>query len=692
MIVKNEALTLERAVKSFEGVATEVVIGVDSSCTDETPQIAERLADVCFTFEWEDDFAKARNQAIEKCSGDWIFILDGHEYLREDCKQHVIALRDRCKPEIKVLAFNLYINPDPFGVPQLFLMQTRMFRNGYGIHYEKPAHNVLVGFDNETEMAGVLDVVIIHQMPPEREKWRIAQRKRMNIGRLREALEKNPNDARSWFYLANTYIDLGMNDEAEKCYLKYLPLSSFGEEKFQALLQLGLIARNKEDWDTAEQRALEALKVQWNRAEAYVLLGEVAYARQDWAEAAHWYWVAANMPPPPSVMFLQGKAYTWLPWRRLADCYMRLGRYDEALECVDKCREWLKDHPELKRAELEIRRRKIAQEAKSLGVSVQLPPPEPLAFPQKPKPLPNGKKRIVITAALDHFVQPLAGHWRQKGHEVKLNKELIWEDIAQADVVFFDFCDQNAILASQRRWPGTVAIRAHRYEIDSGFLNQVSWENVDHLIFVNQVAYRWTKELGLKEPQSPPQISVIKNIVDPQQWRFKNHKPGRKFAWVGYINWKKGIELLMEVCRRLRDWDRKAEIHIAGQFQHSEVERYFWEYVHGNNLSPNVRYHGWLGHEDLDEFLEDKDYILSTSIVEIQCLAVLEAMAKGIKPLIHCWPGADTIYLREWLWRHPEELLGLLETPYESARYRQYVKKHHSPEVICPQFDKLLEL
>ena len=42
---------------------------------------AEKYADILFDFVWKDDFSKARNAVMDKCSGKWYLSIDADEYL-----------------------------------------------------------------------------------------------------------------------------------------------------------------------------------------------------------------------------------------------------------------------------------------------------------------------------------------------------------------------------------------------------------------------------------------------------------------------------------------------------------------------------------------------------------------------------------------------------------------------------------
>jgi len=78
-IVKNEAASLPRSVASLGDAIDELVV-VDTGSTDATVAVAERLGAQVYPFAWQDDFAAARNAALDRAAGDWIFFIDADEF------------------------------------------------------------------------------------------------------------------------------------------------------------------------------------------------------------------------------------------------------------------------------------------------------------------------------------------------------------------------------------------------------------------------------------------------------------------------------------------------------------------------------------------------------------------------------------------------------------------------------------
>ncbi len=78
LIVRDEEALLGNCLASLEGVADEVVV-VDTGSSDGTAALAASLGARCFDFPWQDDFAAARNFALEQATGRYALVIDADE-------------------------------------------------------------------------------------------------------------------------------------------------------------------------------------------------------------------------------------------------------------------------------------------------------------------------------------------------------------------------------------------------------------------------------------------------------------------------------------------------------------------------------------------------------------------------------------------------------------------------------------
>lgn len=91
MIVKNEERYISRCLSSVQDIADEIVIA-DTGSQDNTKDICKSFQARVFDFEWENDFAKARNYALQHAEGDWILVLDADEELDQETGRFLTSL------------------------------------------------------------------------------------------------------------------------------------------------------------------------------------------------------------------------------------------------------------------------------------------------------------------------------------------------------------------------------------------------------------------------------------------------------------------------------------------------------------------------------------------------------------------------------------------------------------------------
>lgn len=80
MIVRNAEKDLPRCLSSVAGVVNEMIIA-DTGSSDGTREIAARYQAHVLQIPWEDDFAKARNRALQGVTAEWVLALDADEEL-----------------------------------------------------------------------------------------------------------------------------------------------------------------------------------------------------------------------------------------------------------------------------------------------------------------------------------------------------------------------------------------------------------------------------------------------------------------------------------------------------------------------------------------------------------------------------------------------------------------------------------
>ena len=284
------------------------------------------------------------------------------------------------------------------------------------------------------------------------------------------------------------------------------------------------------------------------------------------------------------------------------------------------------------------------------------------------------KISFICAAGLDNFIDPiiegLASDYFVRKFIVTTQQE-IYNAIDWGDIIWLEWTNEVAIIGTN--YEGIkgkkVIVRLHSYEVFSNMPSQVNWAVVNKLIFVAPHIRDILKE-SIPDIEKKVKTEVVYNGLDLDNIPFKEREPSFNVAWVGYINYKKNPPMALQVMKRLVDSDKRYILHIAGAYQDLRYKVYLEHMIKEMGLQDNVVFHGWV--DDMEGFWKDKNYLLHTSIHEGHSYAIMEAMARGIKPIIHNFRGARELY------SNFDSSIGVLFNTVEQAADRIITKEYHS--------------
>ncbi|HCC67674.1 TPA: hypothetical protein DEP90_00435 [Patescibacteria group bacterium] len=229
MIVKDEEEMLGRALESVKE-ADEIVIA-DTGSADNTIEIAKKYTDKIYTeYVWKKHFAEARNFSKNKCTKDWILVIDADEQLDSSFKEvrAVIKKADKLNKDF------VYFKVKAKKKKTLSSDNIRAFRNIPEIEWKGAAHNYLVhktrGKNKETSYYSSLRLGFYYS--PTHAKY---PKRTLDI--LEDAVAKDPNLIREKFYLAREHAYFKDYTKAIYWFDEYLKNSHFRGEIAEAYLQ-----------------------------------------------------------------------------------------------------------------------------------------------------------------------------------------------------------------------------------------------------------------------------------------------------------------------------------------------------------------------------------------------------------------------------------------------------------------------
>ena len=266
--------------------------------------------------------------------------------------------------------------------------------------------------------------------------------------------------------------------------------------------------------------------------------------------------------------------------------------------------------------------------------------------------------------------------------------------IKWADIVWLEFANELTIELTNH--PSLlngkhVICRLHSYEALEGHAELINWKRVNDLIFVAEHIkdIALTRVSGIQDQVD--EIHIVPNGIDPERYVFKDRNHGVNLAFLGRINYKKGPMLLLHAMRELVQSDKRYRLHIGGKFEDDRYRLYFNQMIKEMGLENNILMAGWI--ENIPDWLDDKDYIICTSVLEGHPMGLMEAMAAGIKPIIHNFVGARDYYPKRFIWNTIPDFIKMVRSDeYNSEDYRSFIVNNFPLKRQLDSIENILKL
>ena len=261
MIVKNEEACLATCLESVKD-ADEIVI-VDTGSTDRTIDIAKKYTDKVFSgpdFLWRDDFAFSRNQSLERCTGDWVLIIDADEILESGGISKIREVVSRTTYDA------IFFNAVSLRNMKEVHPSIRLFKRDSGITWKGRIHNYLTESEGEiSDLRIFYGYSKAHEADPDR-AFRI----------LTKVVAEDPDCKRERFYLAREYWYRNDYTTALHWYDNYLSVAEWAPEMADAWLKKARCYWHLQQGDQARAACLQAIKINTNFKEALLFMADMS--------------------------------------------------------------------------------------------------------------------------------------------------------------------------------------------------------------------------------------------------------------------------------------------------------------------------------------------------------------------------------------------------------------------------------
>ena len=339
MIVKNEDKYIGNCLKSIHDLVDEIII-VDTGSTDKTKEICSKYTDNVFDFEWDNNFADARNYSFSKATCDYILWLDADDILLNTDRDKFKELKNNLNCDQVSMIYNYSFNE--YGNPSLSFRRNRLVKRSINPTWIGFVHEII---DLDITDSYNSDICITHT------------RTHSNSDRNLKIFESKRRsgeifNARNTLYYAKELFYNGKYQFAINEFNKFLKFEDcWIEDKIDTYIKLyechteldKKYPIRTQQINSRERRRnilFETFKLTYPRAEALYRIATTYVEEERYYEAILYLEsIFTTQFPENCAGFINKDMWTILPHLQLCFCYYQVGNIKLSLEHHDKCME-----------------------------------------------------------------------------------------------------------------------------------------------------------------------------------------------------------------------------------------------------------------------------------------------------------------------------------------------------------------
>lgn len=301
MIVRNEARRIAEVLASYRPHIDAWTI-LDTGSTDGTQDLIRgELAGIPGILHEEPfvDFATSRNRALDLHGASTMFTIMPNG----DVLQGGAALRAflEARRNDRAGAYRVRISPGHYYHPLVM-------RAGSGWRYKWRTHECAMGPDVGDTIHGV--AVSRDRGTRTDAEWR--ERWTRDLDLLNRDRTDDPSDPRPYFYLGQTHECLGEHAQALAFFERRSEMGGYFDEVYEAKFRVAkMMQALNRPWADVQQKFLEAHAHDPRRAEPLYAISEYWYDKGQHHVSRIFAAAAAELPKPPTDLFLDEEIYSW---------------------------------------------------------------------------------------------------------------------------------------------------------------------------------------------------------------------------------------------------------------------------------------------------------------------------------------------------------------------------------------------
>lgn len=688
IVGEGRAKELDTCLSSIAPHVDQLV--VVSTAKDHEPirKVVEKYGGECHEFEWCDDFAAARNEALRHTTTDWMVWADSDDEIRDAELLHRVVAE--AEEHIGGFWLPYHYDADEYGNTNTLHDRERLVRLKDGWRWEGRLHEVLVPSRS------------IHWKRDERVRWihhiaeRGEDRGERNLRILHRWLADEPMNIRLWLHVASEYFAAGDWLNAAKWYMRFYTFSDgdlvgLPTDRWYAMCYAARAHRELRNFRSASLADMGAIRLfpQW--ADGYIGMAETMLMSGNAKHSIEWGEQAVSIyernGPPDRIIFSNPLDYSYRVWDILQAAYAEDEQFEKAVAACEKALEVRPNEPHLlanRQAFLDLAPLKdqaeaYAKVAKDAGLAA-------LALTDYlPQPVVESKQaRDVWVPELirvaERGTQPVIRFFCGDSLETWDGRTPYERGIGGSETAVVEVAKRlakegfqpivyNKCGAGEGTHEGVLYTDWQRFRPDAASEVLVSWRraalsrerpNTEHL-------WLWMHDLNIANQLTPEFANGFERIMGVSEWhsnylrkcypfaadkvgflpngidlsRFDvSHAERTRYRTVYASSPDRGLAHLLAWWPAIRHFEPAAELHIFYGWENFE-RAIDMGLLHYRNVMDNIKALGkqegvvWRGrvnqYELAREMLEADCWFYPTSFLETFCLTAVEAQAAGLQ-------------------------------------------------------------
>lgn len=244
------------------------------------------------------------------------------------------------------------------------------------------------------------------------------------------------------------------------------------------------------------------------------------------------------------------------------------------------------------------------------------------------------------------------------------------------DIAWFDGGGPLAVEASQRPRSGKTIVSLRRSDVRDDWARLVRWEHVDILVQIGSSAVEEALLAWVPDIRNRTRLVVVPYGVNLERYRFQQRQRGKNLVCMGRLSLEANPAFLLQCMQKLHYIDAGYRLFFSGDFDSPMLEQYTRHMVETLGLSDAVSFEPYPN--NLNAWLADKHFVVSSGLGDSQIESLLTGMACGLKPIVHNFAGADRLFPSKYLFNIAEEFCERALGPeYDPSACRRFVEDRY---------------